>query len=357
MLLNRLDVFVYLKCELKGRTMQKIKIGWTDDVCRKYLECFVDMLRDKYEIEYSDDPDFLFCNVFGRDYLKSRAVRILFTGENYVPDFNVYDYALSFEEMTYLDRNLRVPYYYYFYRQPETQARLAANFSDEQLLNRKFCNFVYSNRLYSNRARKDFFELLSRYKKVDSGGAFLNNIGYRIDDKYAFQKEYKFSIAFENASHYGYTTEKIFDAFVAKTVPIYWGNPDVVKDFNKDAFINCNDYDSLEEVVQKVKELDNDDEAYLKMLKTPFLNDGKVCGGLTDEKIAAFLDNIFSKGKDFYYRMGPRPEEFEGGREVCSCKYHQYVLSKGFNLFIKILCLLVPVRQWRKNLQCFYKIK
>ena len=256
-----------------------------------------------------------------------------------------------------MDRYLRLPFYYWSYRLPETQARIAKTFSDEQLLNRKFCNFVYSNSRYANQARKDFFDLLSEYKRVDAGGACRNNIGYRVPDKYEFQKDYKFSIAFENASHYGYTTEKILDAFVAKTIPIYWGNPQVVKDFNKDAFINCNDYASLEEVVQKVIELDRDDEAYLKMVKTPFLNDGKLYKELNDEKIVAFFDNIFSKGKDFYYRMNPHPEQFESGQEVCSCKYHQYVLSKGFNLFIKILCLVLPVKQWRKNLQCFYKVK
>lgn len=36
-------------------------------------------------------------------------------------------------------------------------------------------------------------------------------------------RRYKFTIAFENQSYPGYVTEKIADALMAGTVPIYWG--------------------------------------------------------------------------------------------------------------------------------------
>lgn len=335
--------------------MQKVKLAVVDKNKGHVGEgSFIfDILKRKYDIEFSDNPDFAICNVFGEDYKNYDCVRILWTGENYVADFNLFDYAVGFEDMQYLDRNLRVPWYYTPYREPLTQSRIKEVWSDEQVLNRKFCNFVCSNSKFANKIREEFFHKLCEYKPVDSGGGYLNNVGGPVADKYEFQKGYKFSLSFENASHYGYTTEKILDAFVAKTIPIYWGNPDIAKEFNPESFINVHDYNSLDEVIAKVKELDNDDEAYLKMLRTPFLNNGKLYQDVSDDKIFEFFDNIFSKGKDFFYRMNPHPEQFVSGEEVCSYKYSRFKskLTKGYNLFIRILCVFVPIKQWRINLR------
>ena len=84
------------------------------------------------------------------------------------------------------------------------------------------------------------FEELNKYKRVDSGGRYLNNIGRPegVRDKFAFQSEHKFSLTFENSAHLGYTTEKLLQGFSAGTIPIYWGDPAVENCFNPKAFIN-----------------------------------------------------------------------------------------------------------------------
>nr|WP_257842607.1 glycosyltransferase family 10 [Helicobacter sp. 13S00477-4] len=87
----------------------------------------------------------------------------------------------------------------------------------------------------SSKLREEFFEALSLYKKVDSAGSYRNNIGRTLPiingdfstSKYEFMKDYKFSIAFENSSANGYSTEKIIQAFGAQTIPIYWGDQKV----------------------------------------------------------------------------------------------------------------------------------
>ena len=43
---------------------------------------------------------------------------------------------------------------------------------------------------------------------------------------------YKFTIAAENAAFPGYTSEKLMTSFQAHSIPIYWGNRDVVDEFN-----------------------------------------------------------------------------------------------------------------------------
>jgi len=57
----------------------------------------------------------------------------------------------------------------------------------------------------------------------------FNNIGYQIPGgplgKIQFLKQYKFNIAFENASLPGYTTEKVRRGDAARCLPIYWAIP------------------------------------------------------------------------------------------------------------------------------------
>lgn len=89
------------------------------------------------------------------------------------------------------------------------------------------------------------------------------------EGKINFLKNYKFTIAFENTKGNGYTTEKLTDAFMACSIPIYWGNPLVTREFNPKAFINCNDFDSFDSVIEYIKLLDNNDELYLEMLSQP----------------------------------------------------------------------------------------
>ena len=89
-------------------------------------------------------------------------------------------------------------------------------------------------------------------------------------------RRYKFTIAFENASFPGYTTEKLADALVARTVPIYYGNPLIGQDFNTKAFINCHDFSSWRAVIDKVIELDQNDEMYKAYLREPPFPQGQV---------------------------------------------------------------------------------
>ena len=123
--------------------------------------------------------------------------------------------------------------------------------------------------MVSNRkgdVRDRFFELLSKYKRVDSAGRWLNNIGGTVSDKLKFIASYKFSIAFENGSHPGYTTEKIFEPMLVDSLPIYWGNPLVNLDFNPRSFVNYYDHNSLDALVDWVIELDRNDDLYCQHL-------------------------------------------------------------------------------------------
>jgi len=122
----------------------------------------------------------------------------------------------------------------------------------------------------------------------------MNNLGYFVDDKIAFLRNYKFTIAFENSSHPGYTTEKILHPFVANSIPIYWGNPLVAKDFNPKSFINCHDYINFEEVIEKIIEIDTDDDLYQEYLREPVFTGNVENEYINEANILGRFGKIFS---------------------------------------------------------------
>ena len=249
-------------------------------------------LWDLYHVELSENPDWLVYSVFGTEHLKyNNCVKIFYTGENQAPDFNLCDYALGFDYIDFGDRYMRLPLWLLYPN--DIHAMLHKH--ERQTLDSKtdFCSFVVSNP-HGNETRAKFMDMLSEYNQVHSGGRWRNNVGGPVADKLAFQKKHKFSMAFENTIYPGYTTEKLVQSFAAQTVPIYWGDPRVAETFNNEAFINCNDYPDLESVIERVKEIDQNDVLWLKMIETPALRDPEIIHkSLTD--LDAFLQHIFDQ--------------------------------------------------------------
>ena len=312
------------------KKIRKIKFVDFFDGFDKENNDFVEVLSECYDVEMSDNPDYLFYSGFGYEHLKYDCIRIFFTGECYTPNFNECDYAIAFDRLSFGDRYLRLPLYNIFQYKPEyEQLKNRPVFTEDDLKAKKgFCSFVVSN-CFADDVRAVFYDKLSRYKTVASGGRFRNNIGGAVANKIKFQSEYKFAIAFENTSYDGYCTEKLMEAFAAGTVPIYWGDPRVVKDFNPESFINAHDYNSFDEVVERVKEIDSDDAQYLKMRNaTPLLNDN------TDSGLAEFLYHII--GQDIE-KARRRPDSIPAKNYEAMLERHAFFESKIYRYYKKVL--------------------
>jgi hypothetical protein len=139
----------------------------------------------------------------------------------------------------------------------------------------------------------EFFHKLSKYKQVTSGGKILNNVGGRVPDKLEFIRKFKFTIAFENSSYPGYTTEKLIQPMLVHSLPIYWGNPMVVKDFNPKSFINYHDYQDDEAVIEKIIELDRNDDLYLQYCAEPYYHNNVVNEYTKFENMLDHFEMIF----------------------------------------------------------------
>ena len=235
---------------------------------------FLRLLKKHFDVIICDDADYVFFSAFGESHWRvpDSAIKIFHTEENLAPDFNACDYAIGFEWMEYGDRYIRFPNYLRYPRLTFDQMIHKHELGEGWDLKTEktaFCSFVVSNPKCEKRIK--IFEALSEYKRVDSGGQVLNNIGGPVKNKIEFESSHKFSICCENTSHSGYTTEKLVQAFAARTIPIYWGDPDVNKVFNPKAFINVSDYATIDDLVDEIKRIDNDDQLYMSILKEPAL--------------------------------------------------------------------------------------
>lgn len=332
--------------------MQKIKIGYVDfwKGMNPETHIFTKILQKHYEVEITlTNPDFVFCSTFGQNYLKYSCPRILYIGEAFTPDFNLYDYAIGFDHMQFGERYLRYPLCVM-----DTENMKAAinkvNRTEEDFKNRKgFCSFVVSSGGGVGDFRNWFFEQLSLYKKVDSGGRFKNNLpdGQPVADKREFQEKYRFSLAFENTSFPGYVTEKIIDAWAAGTIPIYFGDPCITVDFNEKAFIQCKGKEHFEEVLTRIKEIDENEELYLAMVREPIFNqDSPIQQMLNPEYLEQFLLNIVKQGSEKAIRRNSKLTMW--GR------FYEYRFEKWDRL--EHLWIIEVVRKWKRKLFGLKKI-
>ena len=301
---------------------------------------FTKVLKEKYNVIISDSPDYIFCSVLGEPYeeCKYDGVRIHFNGENYTPDFNIHDYGISYNKLVLEDRHLQYPLYLVAEKPLQLVPKKHLDI-DAEILKTKtyFCNFIYGvSRDYRDKA----FDVFSKYKPVMSPGTGRNNMPNHplvtsLEDKLNFLRQCKFTIAFDSTALPGFATEKIMHAFAARTIPIYFGDPNIGEHFNKKAFIDVADYNfDLEKVLQRIIEIDQDDDLYLSILSEPVFKDENYIA-TKKEEIKNFLINIFDQDFDQAFRRsriaGPK---FHNDRLK---EYNKFSKNRLFNYFKKYL--------------------
>ncbi|CAL1534276.1 unnamed protein product [Lymnaea stagnalis] len=82
-------------------------------------------------------------------------------------------------------------------------------------------------------------------------------------------RKYFYYLAFENSLCVDYVTEKLFKLFTnADVIPVVRGGADYKRYFPPDTFIDASDFDSPEALGEYLKDLSQDKDRYLKMLRT-----------------------------------------------------------------------------------------
>jgi len=275
---------------------QRIKIGFSDfwPGFNPVSNWFEQLLKQRYEVEVCDEPDFLIFSNYGHGYLDYSCPRIFFSAENTAVSRWKCDFIFSSAYDT-------APYHHRF---PNNRLCYSAKELEKERAwrgimseNRGFSCVVISNPFGVE--RNAFWECLEARAPVASGGHYRNNVGGPVPDKREFCNRYKFCLAFENSSAPGYLTEKLFDAWAAGCVPVYWGDERVGDDINTKCFIHARDFDSWESLADHVMEVDHSPALYESYLKQPLLRLRRLPTELTDE---AFL-NAFARAFHVGHRI------------------------------------------------------
>lgn len=294
----------------KKKTIRVKFVGNTDGFVPEWSDMWEAMVKH-YDVQVvEEDPDYVICDIFGMppyEYCRYPQIRILGNGENYIPDFNVVDYAVSRYPIQLQDRNFYLPGCAIRKDRWLGLQKKNRNYSMDVLKNKPFfANFIASHESENN-IRGDFFKQLCKYKRVESPGSYLYNmddgttVRWDNDSKINFQRKCKFTLCFESTADYGFITEKILDAFCADTIPVYFGSPTIGEIFNKKAFIDVADYESFDAAIEKIIELDQDDEKYMQMLREPVFVDPEYPQRLLDD-LETFVCHIFDQPIEKAYR-------------------------------------------------------
>jgi hypothetical protein len=285
--------------------MQK-KISFLDQGISSYFKLiFGHIDPERFLVVPFDQAEYLFFSQYNPDHhaVGPDTVKVMITGENLCPDFNTCDYAISSEYLELGDRHLRVPVYATYNAAKNLADR--PQISAEELRNKtKFCNFIYSNSRLAHPFREQFFHALNRVIPVASAGRILRNDNSLSGndtttdwgaEKRKFVEEFRFTIAIENSEQPGYCTEKISDALLAHTIPIYWGDPRITEEFNSKAFLHLRDYADKDEATAYIQNLNLDLDRQLTMLNLPVFAGGidRVEKYITAAR--AFMENIFDQ--------------------------------------------------------------
>jgi alpha(1,3/1,4) fucosyltransferase len=335
-----------LKGELVPLTKPVIKLRLQNGLDLKYFkkEVFdIEGLSDIYDFEESSKPDVIIFGPYGNDIpAEGNYIRVGYFCENITPELSICDWAFGVPHESEV-KSTRYKRIQWHGTDPNILVK-PANYNAGEIFKQKkhFCNFLYSHQVPY---REEFFRQLSKYKKVDAPGKSMNNMA-SIDTLYSgniwerkrqFLSKYKFTIAFENYVYPGYQTEKLYDAMQSDSIPIYCGDPGIGEIFNTSSFINAGDIIRTENstadwlqrrsqmdfidilptyyhapqhrikrklkawgrglkmklqfskldfspLIERIIELDNNDEAYISMLQQPWFNNNQPPSGASNKQ-------------------------------------------------------------------------
>ena len=260
--------------------------------------------NEKFNFKFDNNtPDYLIYNtLFSKnpyDQKYKHAIKIAFSTENKIPDLNKADYAIGYIHLNYLDRYFK--FFKYFNLKLIIDIINSRKFVVKAKKRSLFCAAVISNNKSGDFFRLKFIEELNKYKKVDMGGIFKNNVGGKVKDKILFLKSYKFSIAMENSGSDGYLSEKIFQSFLSGTIPIYYGDYMLDEYFNPKSFILIKGEKDMQNKIDYIKRIDNDEQLYKSILKEKVINTNNVLKMYKEQN--SFWNHIFEQNKLEAYRI------------------------------------------------------
>lgn len=239
-------------------------------------------------------------NIYGRVedqmFWSKRPYKIFFTAENvhvqasrwkkyedlFLDDNNV-ALSLGFDYYS-RPQYLRFPYWILRHFHPSDSISDIQKVLDnmeaarKNTMRSKFCSFICRADYFGDRAK--LADIVEQVAPISYAGNFRHNdddlaIKY-ADDKISYLRDVQFSLCPENSNSRGYVTEKLFDAFRAGCIPIYWGSdnnpePDII---NQDAIIFVTPDGNNTAAIDRIQKIRTNPDAYRAFLSKPIFLPG-----------------------------------------------------------------------------------
>lgn len=240
-----------------------------------------------------------------RRYPKGVLIAVLWEPPTVYPDNYAADFFNSFSKIVTWDNSLLDNRCFFYFCYPVLQPMINETVSFET---KKLAVMINMNKgsshkdsLYAERR-----EVIMFFKNNHAGDFDLyghdwpnfKNYKGQTDDKIACLKGYRFCYAYENMRNVsGYVTEKIFDAFAAGCVPIYWGAKNITDYVPKNCFIDRRDFSNNEQLYQFLKNMSKEVyETYIANIKKFLASDAALL--FSREYFVDTLLNIIEPGYD-----------------------------------------------------------
>lgn len=232
---------------------------------------------------------FNFYGVYGKGRFVRKTIegkKIFFSPENLDKKFMKWnilfgDYCLPYVDLGMgfgdikKDNYLRFPLWILYLFSPEANKKDVESTIDKINNTRyqklKICALIAGHDKHGT--RKMLLDGIKDVIPVDCAGKWENNTedlwNKYNNDKIEYLKQFKFNICPENINTKNYVSEKLFEAFVADAIPIYYGSDNDPEPglINKEAVVFWDKNSSNDKAKNLIKELYLDDKAYSDFIK------------------------------------------------------------------------------------------
>jgi hypothetical protein len=269
----------------------------------KYSQIFIDLFSNVFNSKITmgtkDNSDILIETIFGDSIInyKKWNYSFFFSGEpkmnepsdlytrpytallmnsrsyNNIIHFPFFVYYLTYASLDFRTSNVQVNNLHVNNVHVNNLNNVHVNDLSQNTIPKKFCCTFITNP--NATIRNLFIDKLEINNKIDHFGKYKNNQGKQFSGNWHSEelinkmKEYKFVIAFENSEDDAYITEKIINPLRANVIPVYWGNRRASDYFNTDRFLHLSDINKMDELIDKMIDIDKNNDKYLQIINEP----------------------------------------------------------------------------------------
>ncbi len=266
----------------------------------KFVNYFFDDLDLKIEDSLSNDSDGIIYDVRDNIDAPNKKLNVILSVEN-CPYWNIYNHYTKYGDFgdrkvtiylyNHIDRihknktekyiaipiiYLQINYFKKFYNDIKPTSSLTFK-------KKKFCLIATRVRNTSEFQVKDFEfkeKIINKLTSINQCD-FLENFKELLGNKSCYHDinllnlfhQYKFVFVSENSLCDGYITEKIFNCYFARTIPIYYGSRKINYYFNDNTFINIVDFNNFEDKIEEIKKIENSKALFNSYLCSKIIND------------------------------------------------------------------------------------